>query len=94
MQEKSASFFLRKIILMLLVLAVVAVTLTTGVRRAEAVSNLYTCTFYSDATYTVPVGGEGGACCGGTNDWGITTPYPICHPLACTNALCGDGPLD
>jgi hypothetical protein len=92
MHENSTSFSSRKIILMLLVLAIVAFAMVTNTRQAEAVSDLYTCTYYSDAAHTHAVGGRGGACCGGRNDWGVTSPYVTCHPLACTDVICG--PID
>ncbi len=87
MQQRTTPPAVRKIILMLLVLAVVAFAMTANVQRVEAVGNLYVCTYYSDATYTVPVGRRGGSCCQDEN-WGVTSSYSICHPLACTDVLC------
>lgn len=92
MHKKSAAFSVRKIVLMLLVLAIVAFAMMTDIRHAEAVGDLYTCTYFSDETHTQAVGGRGGACCGGRNDWGVTSPYVVCHPLACTDVICG--PID
>jgi hypothetical protein len=91
MQEKSASLLARKFVLMLLVLALVA--FAANVQRVEAVGSLYTCTYYSDASHTTAVGTRGGACCGRNGNWGVTSPYSVCHELACTNVLC-DPPLD
>jgi hypothetical protein len=90
MQERAASSAVRKIVLMLLVLAVVAFAMTANVQRVEAVGNLYVCTYYSDAAHTTVVGARGGGCCGRTTNWGVTSPYSVCYPLACTDVICPD----
>jgi hypothetical protein len=88
MQEKSAFPLARKIVLMLLVLAITAFALIANVQRVEAVGDLYTCTYYSDASHTTVVGTRGGACCGRNGNTGVTSPYSSCHMLACTDVIC------
>ena len=82
----------RKIVLMTLLLAVVALALTASVPRAEAIGGLFVCAYYSDATYTTVVGARGNGCCGTVINWGITTPYQKCDRILCTDQLCPNGP--
>ncbi|HEX4965467.1 MAG TPA: DUF6289 family protein [Thermoanaerobaculia bacterium] len=93
MREKTTLFTARKIVLMTLLLAVVALALTASVPRAEAlIAGPSVCGYYSDATFTTLVGARGTGCCGEVINWGITTAFKKCDRIYCTEQLCPNGP--
>ncbi len=89
MRESSALFSVRKLVLMVFLLAVVAFALA-GLRPAEAVviAGPHVCTYYSDATYRTAVGARGTGCCNSTISWGVTSSYSRCERLYCTDVVC------
>lgn len=80
---------LRKISLVVCMLALVALALYAPGRRAEA-AGAFVCAYYSDATYTTVVGARGTGCCGDPISWGITTPYKKCQILLCPDVVCSN----
>ena len=91
MRENSPLPSVRKIVLTLLLLAVVAFALA-DLKPAEAVviAGPHLCTYYSNSSYTTAVGGRGTGCCNTVISWGVTSPYSRCERLYCTDVLCPD----
>jgi hypothetical protein len=92
MHETSIPFSVRKLVLMVLVLAIMTFALTVDVMRAEAVviAGPSICTYYSDATYTTAVGARGTGCCNKPISWGVTSAYKRCERLYCPDVICPD----
>jgi hypothetical protein len=81
---------LRKIALVVCMLAILAFAMSADIRRAEAVviGGPHVCAYYSDATFTTVVGARGTGCCGHVINWGITTPFKKCERLLCPDVIC------
>ncbi len=91
MRENPALFPVRKVVLTLLLLAVVAFALA-AIQPAEAVviAGPHICTYYSDASRTTAVGARGTGCCNSVISWGVTSPYSRCERLYCPDVICPD----
>jgi len=80
----------RKVGLMVFALAIMAFALAADFRAEAAIgiAGPSTCTYYSNSSYTTPVGGTSTGCCGEKSSWGVTSPYRKCERLYCTDVIC------
>ena len=90
MHEKTSLLAVRKLVLVVVLLAGLAFVLTANVERAEAIASPHVCSYYSDATFTTVVGARGTGCCNQPISWGITTSFKKCQTLLCPHVICPD----
>lgn len=78
-----------------LLLVALACTVAFGVwvaatpsAEAVVIGGPSVCVYYSNGSYSNPVGARGTGCCGEPISWGVTTRFVRCERLYCLDVQC------